>query len=173
MGRQIQYAVIVAGAVLIVSLVYVDLPTTGGKEAQQQESATTTTTTTVATTTTVTSASSTSLQLKGRTIRVMFVDTPETRAKGLSGRLGLTDEEGMLFVFDEEGKYSFWMKGMLFSIDILWISTDGTIVDIAPNVSPDTYPKSFISQENARYVLELRAGWAQAHDVLVGDVVDI
>lgn len=170
MGKQIKYAIVAAGAVLLASLVFIDFPTTQENETQQREGVAATTTTSAATSTTATT-SSTAVQLKGRTIRATFVDTPEARAKGLSGRTGLMDDEGMLFVFDEEGLYSFWMKDMLFSIDIIWIATDGTIVDIAHNVSPDTYPASFTTQANARYVLELRAGWMQENNVQIGEKV--
>ncbi|MFH0806504.1 MAG: DUF192 domain-containing protein [Candidatus Brennerbacteria bacterium] len=44
------------------------------------------------------------------------------RAQGLSGHAPLGINEGMLFRFDEPGVYPFWMKGMTFSIDIMWIS---------------------------------------------------
>lgn len=111
--------------------------------------------------------------LLGNTIHVTRATTPEARQQGLSGRTGLAPDEGLLFVFEQEGNYSFWMKDMRFSIDILWIDSAGTIVYIEPSVSPDTYPQSFDPKANALYVLELPAGYAVAHDVVVGDVVRI
>ncbi|MDO8575927.1 MAG: DUF192 domain-containing protein, partial [bacterium] len=83
----------------------------------------------------------------------------------------LAADEGMLFVSPEDGGHAFWMKDMLFPIDILWISADGRVVYMAENVSPDTYPQSFRPDAPARYVLELPAGYAGAHGVSVGDVV--
>ncbi len=111
------------------------------------------------------------IQLKGETIHVSVADTMSTREKGLSGRPGLADDEGMLFVFPEDGNYAIWMKDMRFSIDIVWISAEGTVVYMAQNVSPDTYPKNFVSETPARYVLELPAGYAQVHDLSIGDIV--
>ena len=47
-------------------------------------------------------------------VKVEIVDTVESRALGLSGRAELKDGNGMLFVFDDVGKYNFWMKNTLF-----------------------------------------------------------
>lgn len=113
------------------------------------------------------------VQLKGETIRVSVADTESTRGQGLSGRTGLAADEGMLFVFPQDGEHAFWMKDMLFSIDILWLSADGEVVYMAENVSPESYPQSFRSDVPARYVLELPAGYAKAYTVEVGDVVQL
>ena len=72
------------------------------------------------------------LFMKGRILVCASVaDTPEARQQGLSGRAGLGESEGMLFVFPKDGEYAFWMKDMRFSIDILWLSGNGTIVYMA------------------------------------------
>ncbi|MDO8514194.1 MAG: DUF192 domain-containing protein [bacterium] len=113
------------------------------------------------------------VHIGSQTIKVTVAQTPEERQKGLSGREGLATDEGMLFVFPTDGKYAFWMKDMRFSIDILWLSSDGTIVHLAQNVSPDTYPKNFTSESAARYVLELPAGYAASNLVRVGDIVQL
>lgn len=113
------------------------------------------------------------LVLDGHTISVSVADTDEERVQGLSGRSGLAPDEGMLFVFNTDGKYAFWMKDMRFPIDILWLSADGRIRYIAPNVSPDTYPQTFVSTALARYVLELPAGYAEENGVSVGDTVQL
>jgi uncharacterized membrane protein (UPF0127 family) len=113
------------------------------------------------------------IQLKGSTIRVTVAVTPAEREQGLSGRPGLASDEGMLFVFEREGDYAFWMKDMLFSIDIVWIDSAGKIIYIAPSVSPDTYPTAFDPRMNALYVLELPAGYAASHGVSIADVVEL
>jgi len=113
------------------------------------------------------------IQLAGQELRVSVVSTPETRARGLGGRTGLASDEGMLFAFDSDAKYMFWMKDMLFSIDILWLSDDGVVVDIRENVSPATYPKIFTPNVPARYVLELPAGFVKTYNVGLGDTVGL
>lgn len=116
-------------------------------------------------------ASSSTVQIKDHTIRVAIVDTPESRAIGLSGHESLPKGEGMLFVFPEDGLYSFWMKDMRFAIDILWISSEGAIVDLRENISPNTYPASFMPRSEARYVLELPAGAVEEYELELGDIV--
>lgn len=89
---------------------------------------------------------------------VVVVDTLEGRSKGLSGKVSLRKNEGMLFIFDKPAKYSFWMKDMNFPIDIIWIDENFRIVDIKESAHPNSYPKSFIPKEDALYVLEVDAG---------------
>jgi len=116
---------------------------------------------------------SSTVRIGGETLRVTVAATEAARERGLSGRTGLLGDEGMLFVFPRDGTYAFWMKDMLFSIDIIWISPGGRIVHVAPNVSPATYPEDFVSPASARYVLEVPAGFVDAHGVKVGDIVGL
>lgn len=111
------------------------------------------------------------VRIGGRDVRVLLADTPAKRTQGLSGRSGLGENEGMLFIFPEEGMYGFWMKDMNFSIDIIWIDSDGKVVHIAKSASPDSYPTSFSPPKPARYVLEVRAGFAEQYGVGEGDAV--
>lgn len=92
------------------------------------------------------------------TFTVEVVDTPSSRAKGLGGRESLATSTGMLFIFEEPDIYQFWMKDMAFSIDIAWINGDWCVVNIAHNVSPETFPDVFIPSEKSTFVLEVQAG---------------
>lgn len=114
-----------------------------------------------------------SVTIGGSIVRTVIADSPAERERGLSGRRGLAPDEGMLFVFPQTGRYSFWMKDMLFPIDIVWISETGMIVDIASSVAPETYPSAFTSQGPARYVLELPAGFTTVHHVRIGDYTEL
>lgn len=108
-------------------------------------------------------------------VSVDIVDTPALRMRGLSGRPALGPEEGMLFLFDTPQIQSFWMKGMRFEIDILWIR-DGRLVGVTPDVplpkSPRALPQ-FRSPVPCDVVLELRAGSARRWGLLIGDSVRI
>jgi uncharacterized membrane protein (UPF0127 family) len=102
-------------------------------------------------------------------VSVELADTPALRVQGLSGRQSPSEGEGMLFIFEEEGNWGFWMKDMLFPIDILWAGSDGTIISIAKDVSPSTYPQAFYPTEPAaKYVLEVPAGFAKRHNIVEG-----
>lgn len=100
-------------------------------------------------------------------------DTRASRELGLSGRNGLRSNEGMLFVFDFSGRYGFWMKDMNFPIDMLWINQNGVVVKIEPNLSPSSYPNTFINDAPAMYVLELAAGRAEEYGIFLGSKLKI
>ena len=104
-------------------------------------------------------------------VRVVVADTPQARTQGLSGQNGLGAGTGMLFVFFDEGTHGIWMKDMLFSIDILWISATNEVIHIEKNVAPETYPAAFRSTQPARYVLEVSAGFAEEHNIIEGSKV--
>jgi uncharacterized protein len=109
----------------------------------------------------------------GLTINAKVADTPEKRTLGLSGSDPLGNNEGMLFIFPTAGRYGFWMKNMLFAIDIIWIDQDGIIVHIENNVPPESFPQSFISPVDAVYVLEISAGMSSRFGLTVGERVSI
>jgi len=98
----------------------------------------------------------------------------EERQVGLLGYNALAENHGILFVFDNEGRYPFHMVGMKFAIDFIWISGDGTIVDITPDAQPqlanvpNDKVKFYWSALPAKYVIEVNAGWARRHNVRVG-----
>ena len=100
-------------------------------------------------------------------------DTRASRELGLSGRKGLRNNEGLLFVFDAPGRYGFWMKDMLFPIDILWINQNGIVVKTESLVTPESYPQTYINDAEALYVLELSAGRAVQLGLFLGSKIKI
>jgi uncharacterized membrane protein (UPF0127 family) len=103
------------------------------------------------------------------TLSVMVADNPVSRAKGLSRRTTLSENEGMLFVFDSPTRPGFWMKDMNFPIDIIWINDENRIVGVEKNASPASYPQSFYPSSDVRSVLEVTAGFFDNHSLKVGD----
>ncbi len=113
----------------------------------------------------------------GARIRVLVADTQSERAAGLSGYAGLPENAGMLFVFPEPQRPTFWMKGMQFAIDIIWIR-DGTVVQIHDSVAPpangatdDQLPRYQPSQP-ITHVLELTAGSVDSLGITIGSRVE-
>ncbi len=94
-----------------------------------------------------------------------------SRQKGLSGTSSLADNQAMLFVFDGSGRWGMWMKDMNYSIDIVWLDGGKKVVYVQQNVAPSTYPKAFLPDRDAQYVLELPAGFTQQHSVGIGQIV--
>lgn len=97
-----------------------------------------------------------------RTYALEIADTDIERTTGLGGREELCETCGMLFVFDHPGRHAFWMKGMRFPIDIVWLSGED-VVFVAHGVSPDL-DGTINPEVAADRVIEFRAGAAQAVD---------
>lgn len=98
-----------------------------------------------------------------------IADSDEKRIKGLMFREDLAQNSGMLFIFPFEDKYSFWMKNMRFSLDMIWIGSDRKIVDINKNVLPcGASCEEIIPKAKAKYVLEVNSGFADKNRIKIG-----
>lgn len=104
-------------------------------------------------------------------ISAEVVKTPGAHAKGLSGRKSLGENQGMLFIFDRPDKLTFWMRGMQFPLDFIWISGN-EIRDLSPNV-PASYPGLLTPKEEVDKVLEVNAGVINRYNVQIGNKVII
>jgi len=108
-------------------------------------------------------------------LRVEVALTEDEKARGLSGRTGLSPGTGMVFVYPEPGFRSMWMLGMRFPLDFLWIR-DGRIVDLFENIPPPREgesPVSVTSPEPAQHILELPAGSIRAYRLRRGDTAEV
>ena len=76
----------------------------------------------------------------------------------------------MLFVYDSEGNYPFWMKNTLISLDMIWINQNHEVVYIAENAeSCKEFCLEINPQKNAQYILEINGGLAKELGINVGD----
>ena len=102
----------------------------------------------------------------------------DTQIKGLSGRESLDAGTGMLFVFENEKRFRFWMRGMEISLDMVWINSECQVVDVSENVPPPEWDIPFkelprYSPESpAQYVLEINGGESADRGLLIGDHVE-
>jgi len=107
-------------------------------------------------------------------ITVEVADTVARRTQGLSGRPKLPPDSGMLFTFPSSHKPNFWMKGMLFGLDFVWIN-QGKVVGLTENVPPPDQtggqPVMVQPDLQADWILELPAGSIAGHGIKVGDAV--
>ena len=119
-------------------------------------------------------------------VQAEVVDTDAARQLGLMFRENLPEGRGMLFVFEDEGRYGFWMKNMKFPIDIIWIDKEKRVVDIKPNLSPcqevresfagghrDKGCEIFEPRAKALYALEVEVGFCRRNKIKIGDKVSI
>lgn len=106
-------------------------------------------------------------------LEVEVADTKSSRELGLSFRKSMRDDEGLLFAFDDPGRYGFWMKDMLFPLDIVWINQNGVVVELQRGLTPESYPRTFINASEASYVLEINKGVAEKFGLYIGSKVKI
>jgi len=114
--------------------------------------------------------------INSRTFKLMIASSQKEKEVGLSETKSLLQDQGMIFLFEKPDYYSFWMKNMTFSIDIIYINKD-EIVAIQSNVQP---PKSLIESpiiytpiEPSDKVLEIQAGLSEKYSFKKGDKIKI
>ncbi len=113
----------------------------------------------------------------GVPLTVELAYLPADTSLGLGYRDGLAPGTGMLFLFEGPAQRSFWMRGMQFCIDIIWIE-HGVIQGAAESVCPDPAGTadadltSYLSPVPVTYVLEVPAGWLAAYGLGPGTPVE-
>jgi len=112
--------------------------------------------------------------INGQRVEVELAITPEVQTRGLGYRDALAWDDGMLFIYDAPGFHRFWMRGMRFDIDIVWIRA-GRIIDIShrvPHVPGENGP-TVQPRELADQILEVPAGYAASHAWRIGNRVQV
>jgi hypothetical protein len=103
--------------------------------------------------------------------------TDEERSRGLAKFDTIKENEGMLFIFDVPGRYSFYMKGMKFNIDIIFLDQNKIVVDLYKNVKFQDYKNPYDYETykpnfNSKYTIELKEGEIEKNGVKLGDYID-
>ena len=117
------------------------------------------------------------LTIGNHTFEVDIADNALTRAQGLSGRPSLEEREGLFFLFSSAGNYGFWMKGMNFPIDIVWLNGD-KIIGFSENLQPEPEKNVFnlsiyYPPVEADKVLEINAGAVKKYNLQIGDKINL
>jgi uncharacterized membrane protein (UPF0127 family) len=102
---------------------------------------------------------------------LQLATTAAQQETGLVGRPSMPAGSGLLFVYTSTVDRCFWMKGMRFALDLIWLSSQDEVVSVQSDLSPRTYPSSYCSV--AQDVLELNAGQARAAGIKVDDLLSI
>jgi uncharacterized membrane protein (UPF0127 family) len=115
--------------------------------------------------------------MHGKTFPITFLATTQAeREAGLMNKT-ITDATTMLFVFPVPGYYPFWMYHTDSSLDIMWLSVNGSaglvvyLVQAAPTCFIASQCVNYIPSAEANYVLEAKAGFAEANNITVGTSV--
>jgi uncharacterized membrane protein (UPF0127 family) len=110
-----------------------------------------------------------------RKILLELAKTEQEKARGLMFRTRLDENRGMLFFLEKEEHPSFWMRNTYISLDILFLSREGVVVDLYERVSPcalDPCPV-YPSRYPAIYALELKGGFVARYLVRKGDRISL
>ena len=101
---------------------------------------------------------------------VEVMRTDAGREKGLMFRKNMPKDRGMLFDFKTEQPVMMWMKNTYLPLDMVFISRNGKVVNVAENAEP--LSEAIIASDGPVFaVLEVNAGEARQIGVKPGDEV--
>lgn len=107
---------------------------------------------------------------------IEVVDDLVSMSLGLSGRESLDPNAGMLFVYTKPGIRRFWMKGMNFPLDFIWIR-GFEVIGVHENIPHPEANEGEIyrlkSPEPADMILEVNAGVIAQKAIKIGDRINI
>ncbi|MGI5841564.1 MAG: DUF192 domain-containing protein [Patescibacteria group bacterium] len=117
------------------------------------------------------------LEIKNKSYSLEIAKTLTQKSQGLSNRDSLCNNCGMIFVYDKESIYPFWMKDTLIPLDMIWVDRQGRVVTIhtaKPQTNtPITQLKVYKNEIPAQYIIELNANEAQKIGLEIGDTINI
>ncbi|HNF70499.1 MAG TPA: DUF192 domain-containing protein [Chitinophagales bacterium] len=103
-------------------------------------------------------------------INIEIADTPDRQQKGLMNRSFMSNDNGMLFIFDVERPQSFWMRNTIIPLDIIYVNSKMQIVSIAKNTTPYS-EESIPSRGPAIYVVEVNGGYCDQYSIQPGCLI--
>jgi uncharacterized protein len=95
---------------------------------------------------------------------------PLERQTGMMWRTNMSEDESMLFPFPVAHRASFYMKNTYVPLSAAYIDPDGVIQEIH-DLQPLDESSVPAGSENIQYVLEVKQGWFQRHNIATGTVV--
>lgn len=100
-------------------------------------------------------------------LEAIVADSFVKRMIGLMYRDSIADNECMLFIFSQEGKFGIWMKNMRFAIDLIWVDSNLRITDFKQNLQPckNFFCKTYAPQSMSKYIIELNAGFISKNKI--------
>jgi len=108
------------------------------------------------------------------TLQVEVADTEAEHIQGYSNHPPIGYQEGLLFVFESEGVYPFWMKEMLFDLDFIFINNE-RVVYLLENIKAPVNNQGQIEYANSQVpfnqLLEVKSGFIEKYKIKVEDQV--
>ena len=114
------------------------------------------------------------IRIGGATLEVEIAHTGPRRARGLMYRPYIPDGKGMIFLFPEARKQTFWMKNTRTSLDIAYIDENFTLRNVVTMKAHDLNRAGvYASDGPVNIVLETRDGWFKAFGVGKGAKLEL
>jgi len=113
----------------------------------------------------------TTMRLGNEQFTLEVADEDKEREVGLMNRRSMPADHGMIFVFPQESRLSFYMKNTLIPLDILYLDGDGDVVSVHQMQPLDL--TSIPSRAPAKYAIELNLGTAARLGLKPGDHLDV
>lgn len=109
---------------------------------------------------------------------LLIASTEAQKELGLGGRTSIPADTAMLFPFPKAEYYTFWMKGMRFPLDMIYIRGDKIVtmfrdVKNPPLGTPDSQLDIYRPLEPADKIIEMNSGSALKYGFKLGDSVKI
>ncbi|RPJ09330.1 MAG: DUF192 domain-containing protein [Spirochaetaceae bacterium] len=108
------------------------------------------------------------MEVNGVKFRVEMAKTEEQQRDGLMRRISLGEFEGMIFIYSQDKRMSFWMKDVSLPLSIAFLSADGRITQIEDMKPLDPVGRIF-SRQSVRYALEVNRGVFEKYGIREGD----
>lgn len=100
-----------------------------------------------------------------QTLRLQVSDSQEEITQGLMYVQEMNENQGMLFVFQNEQYLTFWMKNTYIPLDIAFLDKNKEIINIESNTEPLNTEKRYRSKAPAKYAIEVNAGWFERNEI--------
>jgi uncharacterized membrane protein (UPF0127 family) len=119
----------------------------------------------------------------GEAFKLEIAADPVSRARGLMGREEIKEHGGMLFVYRDARRLTFWMKNCLVDIDLIYLNANGRVVrwhkmkKVPPRAQDETEGAyewrlmPYRSGRPAQFVIELKAGSIDRLKIKAGETI--
>ena len=101
---------------------------------------------------------------------VRVADEPAERSQGLMFVESMPTLEGMLFVYPQPQRATFWMRNTLIPLDMIFVAPNGEVLNIHENAIP-LDETTIDGGLGVQYVLEINGGLATRLGISAGDVL--
>lgn len=112
------------------------------------------------------------VSLGNASLKLELALTKSEQRTGLMHREGIAENHGMLFIYDQPTRMSYWMKNVDFPIDIGFLTADGILREVYPMYANDTGSRKS-RRSDLSYALEVSRGWYKRNGVKLGDQLDL